>query len=54
MMLLSLAVLAYGETPPRALTAVFLAQLSLLEGFAPRLDVCLRCGGRCARPCALT
>ena len=44
MMLLSLAVLAYGETPPRALTAVFLAQLSLLEGFAPRLDVCLRCG----------
>lgn len=44
MLLLSLAVLAYGDLPVRALTAVFLAQFSMLQGFAPRLDVCGRCG----------
>ena len=44
MLLLSLAVLSYGDLPPRALTAVFLAQFSMLQGFSPRLDRCLRCG----------
>lgn len=44
MLLLSLAVLAYDELPLRALTAVFLAQFSMLQGFAPRLDACVRCG----------
>ncbi len=44
MLLLSLAVLAYGEVPFRALTAVFLVQFSMLQGFAPMLDRCQRCG----------
>lgn len=44
MLLLSLAVLAYGDLPPRALTAVFLIQFSLLQGFSPNLDACTRCG----------
>lgn len=44
MLLLSLAVLAYGDLPLRPLTAVFLAQFALLSGFAPRLDACTRCG----------
>lgn len=45
MMLLSLAVLAFGDLPCRPLTAVFLAQFAMLSGFAPRLDRCARCGG---------
>ena len=44
MLLLSLAVLAYGDVPIRALTAIFLAQFSMLQGFSPRLDRCIRCG----------
>jgi len=44
MLLLSLAVLAYGSLPPRGLTAVFLAQFSMLQGFAPMLDRCIVCG----------
>lgn len=44
MLLLSLAVLTYGDIPPRTLTAVFLAQFSMLQGFAPMLDHCARCG----------
>lgn len=44
MLLLSLAVLAYADLPPRALTAVFLAQFAMLQGFSPRLDCCTRCG----------
>lgn len=50
MLLLSLAVLAYGALPPRALTAVFLAQFSMLQGFAPRLDRCMKCGKPPALP----
>jgi len=44
MLLLSLAVLAYGDLPPRALTAVFLIQFSMLQGFSPMLDHCTHCG----------
>ena len=44
MLLLSLAVLTYGELPERPLTAVFLMQFSALAGFEPCLDVCARCG----------
>ncbi len=44
MLLLSLAVLAYSEVPPRPLTAVFLVQFSMLMGFAPMLTGCVRCG----------
>lgn len=44
MLLLSLAVLAYGEMPCRALTAVFLMQFAGLSGFSPSLDRCARCG----------
>lgn len=44
MLLLSLAVLAYGNLPSRALTAVFLAQFAMLMGLSPQLDVCARCG----------
>ncbi|MCL1796397.1 MAG: DNA repair protein RecO [Clostridia bacterium] len=44
MMLLSLAVLCYGEIPHRSLTAVFLMQFAILQGYAPRLDGCVRCG----------
>lgn len=50
MLLLSLAVLSYGEMPCRTLTAVFLAQFSLLQGFAPRLDCCARCGRALGHP----
>lgn len=52
MMLLSLAVLSYGELPLRALTVVFLMQFSILQGFAPRLDACPRCGRTAAAPFA--
>lgn len=44
MLLLSLAVLAYGEAPLDALTATFLSQFASVLGFAPRLDACARCG----------
>lgn len=44
MLLLSLAVLAYGDLPPRALTAVFLSQFAMLQGLTPRLDRCIACG----------
>jgi DNA repair protein RecO (recombination protein O) len=44
MLLLSLAVLAFDALPLRALTGVFLMQFALLQGFAPRLDACARCG----------
>lgn len=44
MLLLSLAVLAFDDLPPRALTAVFLIQFAGLQGFSPRLDACIRCG----------
>ncbi|MDL2319396.1 DNA repair protein RecO [Eubacteriales bacterium OttesenSCG-928-A19] len=51
MLLLSLAVQAYDELPPRALTAVFLVQFAGLAGFAPRLDRCSRCGRPVEAPC---
>jgi len=44
MLLLSLAVLCYGDIPYRSLTAIFLMQFAMLQGFAPRLDGCARCG----------
>ena len=44
MLLLSLAVLTYGDLPERPLTAVILMQFSALAGFEPCLDVCARCG----------
>ena len=44
MLMLSLAVLTYGDLPERALTAVFLMQFSILMGFEPCLDVCVQCG----------
>ncbi len=44
MLLLSLAVLSYGDVPPRTLTAVFLTQFSMLQGFSPMLDHCIHCG----------
>ena len=50
MLLLSLAVLAYGELPLRALTAVFLTQFAMLQGCAPRLDRCSRCGKALSAP----
>ncbi len=50
MLLLSLAVLAYDALPPRALTAVFLMQFAILQGFAPQLDACVRCGEAPAPP----
>jgi len=50
MLLLSLAVLAYDDLPLRPLTAVFLAQFSTLQGFAPMLDSCMHCGSTLAPP----
>lgn len=50
MLLLSLAALAYGEAPPRALTAVFLIQFAMLQGFSPLLSACVRCGKPLAPP----
>ena len=44
MLMLSLAVLTYGDLPERALTAVFLMQFSILMGFEPCLGVCVQCG----------
>lgn len=43
MLLYSLAVLTYGEMPLRPLTAVFLMQFSILQGFSPSLDHCQYC-----------
>ena len=50
MLMLSLAVLTYGELPERALTAVFLMQFSILMGFEPCLDVCVQCGKPLQQP----
>ena len=44
MLLLSLAVLSYGDLPPRPLTGVFLMQFCSLMGIAPSLERCARCG----------
>ncbi|MCL1964836.1 MAG: DNA repair protein RecO [Firmicutes bacterium] len=50
MLLLSLAVLAYGNLSCRPLTAVFLAQFAMLQGFAPMLGSCIHCGREPAAP----
>ena len=44
MLLLSLAVLTYGDLPLRPLTVVFLLQFAMLQGYAPSLHTCVYCG----------
>lgn len=50
MLLLSLAVLTYQELPLKPLTSVFLLQFSILQGYAPELDVCPVCEKKSAPP----
>lgn len=40
----ALAHLSWGEQPPEMTTMAFEMHLMALSGFAPRMDVCLKCG----------
>lgn len=44
LLLRTLAHLAYGDKPPRRVTAVFLMGLLSLMGFRPQVGRCVRCG----------
>lgn len=46
MTLRALAHLNYGELPPALVTMAFEMHFMALNGFAPRMDACVRCGRR--------
>lgn len=50
MLILSLLTLTYGEMHLRPLTAVFLMQFAILQGFEPQLNCCVRCGKPVGEP----
>lgn len=50
MLLLSLAVLNFHDLPLKPLTSVFLLQFSILQGYAPELDMCTLCGAAVSPP----
>ncbi len=50
MLLLSLVTLTHDTMLLRALTAVFLMQFAILQGFEPQLDCCVLCGKQAREP----